>query len=589
MRLKRVSGLDVATGMFIAVAIWIVATAASMWRAYQDAWVLEGLLIPIILLLLLYVLIVGRTHDLQRCAVLAAALSFVLSATPSLKYVYMYASTVDSAVHYSTIRSIASTGVADPLSVYRNTPGFHALVAVLSDISGAGYDFWTKVITAILAATLPLGFYMLCKWYSVPTEATKYILTLSAMCLPAPFIVEGTTFTLPLFVSLTIIYLLRDAGESRSKHRLSLTFMLILFVVTMILWHPSSSLVTSAGLLTSGGLAVSGYRRVAFLKHTRGLWLLGLLTLVATFFYWMLGAEYVWDKFAENARMALRPSTTPALVPRRVLEIGLDDLAIVASLYHARDLSLLIFAGLGATLCIGRNRLAEDRSLLQSYLVLWLSLALLLLLIFATGFGAQGYRRFLAYVVAVTPVLAGYGLYSLAPRVRPGGKPVPGVLMQAVAVPAILISALIQLYPYQPAVAAFSSGYAEPADTPLLWFHQVNTDYQRRMLEFAAGQIPGGAQVLVDYIGYQQSGLFFGLDSVYRLRQLSWGALPEPAYVLLHWPGVAGAYMEQAEVRSHDFVQRMRTSPGTNVLYDNGGSFILYYPGNARQLPPRNR
>ncbi len=186
-------------------------------------------------------------------------------------------------------------------------------------------------------------------------------------------------------------------------------------------------------------------------------------------------------------------------------------------------------------------------------------------------------------------MLAGYGLYSLAPRFRARSTPVSGALMRAVAVPAILISALIQLYPYQPAVAAFSSGSTGSGDTPLLWFHQVNTGYQRQMLEFAAGQLPRGAQVLVDYIGYQQSGLFFGLETVYRLRQLSWGALPEPAYILLHWPGAAGAYMEQAEVRSHDFVRRVRMFPGMNVVYDNGGSFVLYYPRNARQLPPTSK
>lgn len=65
-----------------------------------------------------------------------------------------------------------------------------------------------------------------------------------------------------------------------------------------------------------------------------------------------------------------------------------------------------------------------------------------------------------------------------------------------------------------------------------------------------------------------------------RLR-LTEQARDAPAFLVLHWPGAAGPYMEQAEFRSVEVLRAWRDRPGVSTVYDNGGSFVLYYPANG--------
>jgi hypothetical protein len=113
-----------------------------------------------------------------------------------------------------------------------------------------------------------------------------------------------------------------------------------------------------------------------------------------------------------------------------------------------------------------------------------------------------------------------------------------------------------------------------------VWLHLVNSEYQRQLLRYAAEKLPAEAELVVDYAGHRQARLFSGTTLQDRLRRTE-QARPVPAFLLLHWPGVAGPYMEQAEFRSTAALQAWRDRRGVSTIYDNGGAFILYYPGNA--------
>jgi hypothetical protein len=229
----------------------------------------------------------------------------------------------------------------------------------------------------------------------------------------------------------------------------------------------------------------------------------------------------------------------------------------------------------------GVHTYGRARRALHTYGLVWLLFLAVLCGVFAYRFGAQGYQRFLVYLVTLSPLPAGYALWratAALPRPAVRGRPCGDRALVAAALSAVAILSCTQLYPYQPAVPAIEAG-AE-AGTPAVWLHLANSEYQRQLLRYAAERLPVEVQLVVDYAGHRQARLFSGSSLQDRLRRTE-QARPAPAFLLLHWPGAAGPYMEQAEFRSTDALQVWRDRPGVSTIYDNGGAFVLYYPGNA--------
>ena len=100
------------------------------------------------------------------------------------------------------------------------------------------------------------------------------------------------------------------------------------------------------------------------------------------------------------------------------------------------------------------------------------------------------------------------------------------------------------------------------------------------MLDFGLNRLPTNTQLITDYFGNRQAMLFFGHQARDSARRTTNQRL-EPAYLLLHLPGEAGAYAEQAEYRSFAAIQSWIQSPNMSKVYDNSCSFILFSPDNA--------
>ena len=296
----------------------------------------------------------------------------------------------------------------------------------------------------------------------------------------------------------------------------------------------------------------------------------------------VLSAGFVWAQFVRNISLALQPDITPDLVPTTFFGLSLADRAWVLLLKHARDGMVLFLTVLGAIHLLIFRRQNPLARLLRTYAVLLLMLLGPVLVVFAVGFGAQGYARFLRYVIAASPLLAGYGLWRAVDILRRRVSQLPEKPLLFTALSIVVLVSAIQIFPYQPAVPVPRHLTAGEADTPVIWLHQVNTSYQHLMLGFALENLPDDIQLVADYIGHRQSRLYFGTEAQSQVfRTLT--AKPEPGFILLHWPGWPGAYMEQAEYRSPGAIGAWRTRPQVSTAYDNGGSFVLYYPDNAEQ------
>jgi len=139
---------------------------------------------------------------------------------------------------------------------------------------------------------------------------------------------------------------------------------------------------------------------------------------------------------------------------------------------------------------------------------------------------------------------------------------------------------MLQLYPFQPAVPSFSGNENSAGSDPLVWLHQVNTEYQTRMLEFAHDQIPSSSQMLLDRFGYDQFYLMYGSQDRQRERYVADGK-PRDSFFLLHWPGTAGGFVEQLQYRSKEAIADLHDTRMVDTIYDNGQSFILYLPSSV--------
>lgn len=563
-------------------AIWALVTSIRLNRIFQDAWILDDIWFPSLILFITFVLIIYFEGNLSPLTIFSSAFAFLLTALPALKYHFIYGSAVDQAAHYDLIRSIVQTGQVYSGSSYAATPGFQSLVASLSSLPEGSLVLWSKLLPAFLGALIPLGFYMLCHRSSVPESLARVIIVLSAFSLPLLYRLNGTSFTVPLVVCLVILFFLRLLSHPDSGHRLSYTLLILILLLAIIFWHPASTLVLSFIFIVAGLLfAHWPAKEDPFLRQASSLASLGLICIIAAFTYWMYSADFVWLKFVDNIRLALQADLTPDPIPNRIYQIPFVDRFIVFSFFHARDAVFIALSVVGILpLFTSQSQEILDK-FLRTYAVLWLVFMGLLAVILISDFGAQGYRRFLHYLVAISTPLAGYGLWRISlllSKFFPGRS---NLIPAASGLVVVLAIAFFQQYPYQPGMPNFKNEDTAGSDTPLLYMHQVNTLHQYLMLDYGLNRLSTKAQLVTDYIGSRQALLFFGHQARDRSRRTT-TQRPEPAFLLLHHPGKAGAYAEQAEYRSSHVIKSWIDISNMSKVYENGGSFVLYHPENAQ-------
>jgi hypothetical protein len=223
----------------------------------------------------------------------------------------------------------------------------------------------------------------------------KVVIILSGISLPVLYALNGTSFTLPLIIFTLLFFLMREYEQSPSKMKMAYTILILLFILAITLWHPSTSIVLPLIFISAGGLAIFDPGKKTFFKNTATIAFLGILAIVGTLTYWMYEAQFVWFQFLKNFGLAVQPELTQDLIPTRLFEINLFDQVLIGLSYHARDLVLIFFATLGFLLIIIKHRQDANNRLLRTNALIWLMFAFLVVGIFAMGFGAQGYRRFM--------------------------------------------------------------------------------------------------------------------------------------------------------------------------------------------------
>jgi hypothetical protein len=569
---------------FYLCALWATATAVHLHRAYQDAWVLDDLWLPLAATVVCYLLSVLLSTDLRQIAGLTSIATGLMHGVPALKYANVYLSTIDNTVHVSLLRMIATTGHVEGDSSYASTPGFHALAAAVAQIGGIAPSSIAQVAPSFVGCIGPLAFYVLCKRFPFPPELAKIVIILSGFSLPALYTLSGTNFVMPLLISLIVVFFIVRIEPSRAD-QVSYRLLMFLFMITIVFWHPGTSIILPGILMLVGVAATSLYRGTMFPNLSKDFRSIAWFGGVAVLAFWMFSAEFVWQRFALNVITALTADSKTLLIPNRLFEIGLTYQLLIAAFNHSRDLAIVGLGMLGVVFLLFMRRSTQLSQFFRAYALIWAAFVGLLLAVFVASFGEQGYTRFLGYVIGLSPILAGYGLWRIIQWVQ---QHVPVVRAGATAAVAFVLVAgmfSVQMYPYQPAIPTLRGDQAQ--NVPIVWLHQVNSTYQEHMIRWTFRRLMptvslDRTQVLADYISYQQGALYYNIQAKKRLRR-SIDQAQLPAYVLLHWPGKAGAFMEQAEYRSNVAIRRWYDGPDTSVVYDNGASFVLFSPTNAEE------
>ncbi|MEJ2598666.1 MAG: hypothetical protein P8Z00_10065 [Anaerolineales bacterium] len=559
---------------FLILGIWTTLCAQNLSRIFQDSWILDGLWINICILIFIYLVIINFESDLKAVTFLTSVLAFFMIIIPTSKYYFTYGIAPDNAVHFSLIRSLSLTGEVDQNSIYKNTPGFHVLIAELDQLSGVPFEVWIKVVPPILASLIPIAFYITGKNFIIPPTLLKLTIILSGFSIPLLYSLNGTIFTSIFSLILLINLVLR--GNNGSFAILS-----ILIGAQIILWHPSTTILVSIVLLSTGFLSYLLSKKGIAINNFRPIYSMGILLITSAITYWMYDAHLIWDQFVKNISLVLKPDLSPALIPSRLFELSFADKILIASFYHARDSMLFILAFIGFIILFRKKQLDEYESILRYYGLTLVSWFLFLIFVFMVNFGGQGYYRFLIYVVLFSPLISGYGLWKLNQFIERHIK-LSSSYIYIASLTIIIFISCVQIYPYQPGVPNLPSnndlGVSE--SVPILYFHNVNTIYQYYMLKFATTELPLENQIIIDQVGFNQIKLFFGGIPANNFR-FSKNQKLGPTFLALHWPAIAGGYIEQAEFRSTGALDKWRNESNLNTIYDNNGSFILFRPENS--------
>jgi thymidylate kinase len=586
------------TLLFFVISAYTFLSVLGSNISYQDVWLLEGVELPFAMMAGTFFLTLLFSRDLRRDAVITAVFASLMFAIPAAKYAHVYASTIDAAVHYSLMRSLATSGFAEG-NYYEFTPGMHILVASFAQVTGLHPVTWAKILPSLVGGIVPLSIYMLSQRLNFTYLLAKSVVVLSALSLPLLYILQGTAYAAVIIAPLLVFMILSVIDKEEKENTRTFMILAILLLVALTMWHSISSLLVPLVFLGSGLVAfllslflVKKQWDIAWLRSiSLRFMLFGVVGVAITLLYWYLHAGALWTHLLEHIELLIgvinrERASGGVLVPERTNILTIPQLMIVFSFYHARDAIMILFAAIavGATLLRLRSRRVVSRPIELTYLFtsLYLIFFLIITATFAVRFATFGYHRLLIYVLIVSPILSGFGLWLAVRFTKRYLKFLPAHLILTAFIAVTFVVSAFQFYPYQPLFPRYENEYTD-GTTPLQWYHQVNTDYQRHVLDFAYNRLPVNVNLYTDYIKYQQTRLFIGPEASTRFRYGPWGTLP-PSYVLLHFPGKAGSYSEQAEYRSAEAIHSLYKMEGTSIIYDNGGAFIQFVPDDLMPL-----
>lgn len=555
----------------------LISNALAISRDYQDSWILEGLEVPFILFVATYAFAFFSEKSASWMVALAAIGRCVFLLVPNLKYVWFQGVAIDEHLQYGLANYVFNRGYIatqgpGPILLYNTTPFIHLAFAIFSIVLSIPVVDSVKYMPVFLSPIYPLLTYVIIRNLKFPHETTalKYALFFSSI----PFSLENYAVTGPQFGVLLTFLILASLMTLVQKNDRRHLFIFIFLILVLPVAHSSSSVLLATLLLAIMLLQkISHFRLKSFLRGS-GIFA-GTLACVA---WLMFSARHTFEQILHVLFVGVPSGITPRAenIPSRFFELFRVDIfgALRTILvFNGADIFLLLLT-LGGLIVLVKMRKQLNNT--SNLLLLIISLMLVLVpigLLLRVG-------QFRVVDLASPLFLTLSGIFVL--YIGKIGK--RRALMGAVIFSSMILLATLQLYRCQPLIPTANVLSKDlPATEYIIDVIQVNSIYQRQMIEFAKNYIEG--QIACDHITRNQIiGLTdFNFSATHLLHAYERGWYypldknqleKEYHYFLIHLPGVSGQFGESAETRTRDLI--LEATYNSSIVYTNGESYVLH-------------
>ena len=583
-------------GYFLAlcvVAVVFFFTVSLEQRNYQDAWILDGIVVPTAIFIFFFLVAETFVRDNKKVVILAASLLAAMNLVPGLKY-QLFSGVFDAPAHFRFTDQIVSLGSIpenERLSTnYGSNPGMHIFMACVSIVSGIFVNDVFRFIIPALSGLVPFIVYFITREV-LDNTTQRYVVLASSFPIAMRYIAYGTSLAIiPYFLLIAIF--IRLVFTRMNKTAFWLLFVTLSF--NIIASHTITALfvcIVLAGMLII--LKSSEIVRNKPLGQVRAAQLISpcFFHAVLLFSWWLSMSSFNLNRLVDMIRQVLISDPLRTPVPTRFYNIPLLSRLQVLLAKHSRDAVVVMLTLFGLFVFLGklrRNEVSGKAKAFYMFLtVLLVNFALFLFFEFASGFGSIEYYRFIVYALPLCVFLVGLSLWRLdnflkivfvKPRIRK--------LIFASLLFALVSLSWIQFYHYQPLVPRSNVLSPDlPNNEYIFYYGIVNTIYQKDMISFAEKHSYNSSIASDEVTRYQTRGFsspsFFSRHvffSPLEREDLKWDLF------LLHTLR-AGHLNEKAEYRTREIIERVRLEAG-NVIYDNGESFIIsHFPHNPNQDP----
>jgi len=559
--MNRGSTLKIALLMAIVI---LLGNAVSISRDYQDSWVLEGLEIPFLLFVITYVVAFFSETRSSWMLMLAITARITFLLIPNLKYVWFQGTAIDQQGQYALANHVYNQGYifAIGVSAYTTTPLFHLLLSAFSIVLQIPVVDSMKYLPVLFSSIYPLLTYTVVKKMEFSKEAKilKYALFISSV----PLSFEQYVVTGGLFGILLAFLILSNIITIFQKKDRRYWLVCTIFIFALAAAHSVTSTILTVLLLAIVTLQKIPYFRPK--SYIRASITLAVASISAA---WLMFQAYPTLKAIVRTIFVAVPSgTTPPseYIPSTFFELARADMLEAAKtflVYYGADLFLLLLLVAGLVTLLKKRKHLNDPA---KFLLIFGALALMIILI---GVCLKlGATRTLGFERLLFPILGSIAVLNIANRkswIRP------------IVFSLIIILAIPELYGCQPLIPSASLVYKDlPVNVPIGYVNQVNSIYQRQVVNFAyyhvVGRIASDSMTrnqIIGLTGYNFSVAheidYYPLDKSQRKQEYD--------VFIIHMPGKAGTLGEKAKTRTPDLI--LEAIYNSSIIYTNGESYIL--------------
>lgn len=571
------------------LALYIVVAASFLFvvmfheRGYQDAWVLDGILLPTMIFVFVSIIVETLVSNNSLTTIVASTSTAVLSVIPGLKY-ELFLGCYDSVIHFGTIERLMSLGRVPQTgyyaSYYSDVPGMHLFTSSLSIVSGISVN---EVFRFILPATyfmIPLMIFFITK-NMLDKTVQRHIIIASSFPIALGYIIVGTTFALIIYILFVAIFL-RRAFTSENKAKYSVLLFILAF--TLIISHAVTSLFL-VFLLVGMLLALKSVKLMK--KKFPSKSLINDYTIPSFFFmvllitWWAYRAQIYFVSLSGIIERIFFIGSAAGPLPARFFVIPLSAQLQILTVLHLRNVIIGLVSLFGLLILIKQFRRRElNEKTKDFYLHLLLFLGTISappFIQFAVQYGELGYDRFIPYAIILSPLLAGIALWRLDEySARAFKNAATRGLVYASILFMLFSLCLIQTFCFQPMIPRANVLSKDlPEDEYIFDIRVANTVYQREMIAHAERYSPTNARIASDAVTRFQ---IYGFTDPSFASNVIWLSPLENQNLtwdlfLLHMDERAAPFNEKAEYHTPERIDEFRETG--NIIYDNGLSFII--------------